>query len=86
MKLQKSIHLGNNKYPEDFFGKITTIGGEAELDNRSDITIKLATIGDEGKKITVQVQLPFAAYYSTVDEAVENANAVKVCGLLTIYK
>lgn len=66
-----------------FFGKIKDIGGDEELNNRSDITIKIVAIGDEGKKITVQAQLPFVSCYSIVDEAFENANTVKVTGTLT---
>lgn len=65
-----------------FFGKIKDIGGNEELNNRSDITIKLVAIGDEGRKITVQAQLPFTTCYSIVDEAFENANTVKVTGTL----
>lgn len=65
-----------------FFGKIKDIGGDEELNNRSDITIKLVAIGDEGRKITVHAQLPFASCYSIVDEAFENANTVKVTGTL----
>lgn len=65
-----------------FFGKITEIGGEAELNNRSSINIKVATIGDEGRKITVQAELSYTAFFEVVEEAFEYAKNIKITGML----
>ena len=65
-----------------FYGKITNIGGAAELDNRSTIKIKIACIGDEGRKITVQAEMPYSTY-DIAEDAFENADTVKVTGILS---
>lgn len=64
-----------------YYGKIIDIGGEAELDNRSTIKIKIVTIGDEGRKITIQTELA-AENYTIVETAFEYSNNVKVSGKL----
>lgn len=68
--------------PTTFFGKIIDIGGEAELTKRSNINVKIATIGNEGRKITVQAELDWLTYFEVAEYAFEYAKDVKLSGLL----
>lgn len=66
-----------------FYGKIINIGGEAEVDNRVDISVTIATIGEGGKSLKVKAILNNNDYYAIVDSAFQNGLDVKVSGILT---
>ncbi len=63
-----------------FFGKIINIGAEAEVDNRSSVDIKIATIGENGKAITIYTTLGYSEYFSIVDRAFTDGLNVKISG------
>ena len=66
-----------------FYGKIINIGGEAEVDNRVDISVTIATIGQGGKSLKVKAILNNNDFYAIVDNAFQNGLDVKVSGILT---
>ncbi len=63
-----------------FYGKIVNISGAAEVDNREVLLITLATIGEEGQKISVKVELNNQSYSHIVTDAFEQGANVKVEG------
>ncbi len=69
-----------------YFGKIINIGGEPEIDDRVDVAVTVATIGDEGKSIRVKAILNYNDFYTTIDNAFQNGLDVKVTGILTSTK
>lgn len=66
-----------------FFGKIINIGAEAELDNRKVVDIKVATIGENMRTITVNATLNYSQYIETVQEAFNAGLDVKLSGTKT---
>lgn len=66
-----------------FFGKIINIGAEAELDNRKVVEIKVATIGDNMRTVTVSATLNYNQYIETVQKAFNAALDVKISGTKT---
>ena len=69
-----------------FYGKIINIGGEAEVDNRVDISVTIATIGEGGKSVKVKAVLNYNDFYAIVDSAFQRGSYVKVTGILTSTK
>lgn len=69
-----------------YFGKIINIGGEPEIDDRVDVAVTVATIGDGGKSIRVKAILNYNDFYTTIDNAFQNGLDVKVTGILTSTK
>ena len=68
---------------KSFYGKIVNIGAEAEIDNRVMVDIKVATIGENLKTITINASLNYSQYFSIVDTAFKTGSDVKVTGLTT---
>lgn len=68
---------------KSFYGKIVNIGAEAEIDNRVMVDIKVATIGENLKTITINASLNYFQYFSIVDTAFKTGSDVKVTGLTT---
>lgn len=66
-----------------FYGKITNISGEAEVDERHSVVVTVATIGEEGNRINVKVELNYNQYFGVVDEAFQTGANVKVTGIMT---
>ena len=64
-----------------YYGKITNIAGAAEVESREKLNISVAAIGDEGRKITVKVELDNAQYSQLVTEAFNFGEDVRVEGL-----
>lgn len=69
-----------------YFGKIINIGGEPEIDDRVDVAVTVATIGDGGKSVRVKAILNYNDFYTTIDNAFQNGLDVKVTGILTSTK
>lgn len=69
--------------PAVFFGKITNIGAEAELDNRKVVEIKVATIGENMRTTIVNATLNYNQYIETVQNAFNAGLDVKVSGTKT---
>ena len=65
-----------------YYGKIVNISGDAEVDNRLEITVTIATIGDGGKRINVKAKLNYEQYFQTVDNAFQNGSNVKIVGVV----
>lgn len=68
---------------KSFYGKIVNIGAEAEIDDRVMVDIKVATIGENLKTITINASLNYSQYFSVVDTAFKTGSNVKVTGLTT---
>lgn len=66
---------------KSFYGKIVNIGAEAEIDNRVMVDIKVATIGENLKTITINASLNYSQYFSIVDTAFQTGSDVKVTGI-----
>lgn len=69
--------------PAVFYGKITNIGAEAEVDNRTMVDIKIATIGENMRTVTVNATLNYNQYFQVVDSAFQTGADVKVSGIKT---
>ena len=67
-----------------YYGKITNIAGAAEVESREKLNISVAAIGDEGRKITVKVELDNAQYSQLVTESFNFGEDVRVEGLQTL--
>ena len=66
-----------------FFGKIKEIGADAEVNNRNLVGIKIATIGDNLRPITVSATLDYALYFDIVNQAFQSGSDIKVTGAKT---
>lgn len=66
-----------------FFGKIKEIGADAEVNNRNLVGIKIATIGDNLRPITVSATLDYVLYFDIVNQAFQSGSDVKVTGTKT---
>lgn len=69
--------------PAHFFGKIVNIGAEAEVGNRDTVDIKIATIGENMRTVTVNATLNYSLYFGIVEEAFQTGADVKVSGAKT---
>lgn len=69
--------------PATFFGKITSIGTEAEIENRTVFDIKIATIGENLRTMYVTATLSYAQYFILADSAFQDGANVKVSGIKT---
>ena len=68
---------------KSFYGKIVNIGAEAEIDNRVMVDIKVATIGENLKTITINASLNYSQYFDIVDTAFQTGSDIKVTGFAT---
>ena len=66
-----------------YCGKISTISGDAEAENREIITITVAAIDDDLRKINVKVELNCQQYLPLVTEAFETGANVIVTGIMS---
>ena len=69
--------------PATYFGKITNIGTEAEVENRTVFDIKVATIGENLRTVYVIATLGYSQYFMVADKAFQDGANVKVTGLKT---
>lgn len=61
-----------------YYGKIVNISGDVEVDNRFEISVTIAAIGDGGKRINVKAKLYYEQYSQIVDNAFQNGSNVKI--------
>lgn len=66
-----------------FFGKITNIGAEAEIENRTVFDIKVATIGENLRTIYVTATLSYSEYFLLADKAFQEGADIKITGIKT---
>lgn len=66
-----------------YFGKIINIGAEAEVNSRNMVDIKIATIGEGMRTITVNASLNYSEYFAIVDNAFQTGADVKITGIKT---
>lgn len=67
-----------------YYGKISDISANPELEEREIVRIKIATIGENEQKINVNANLDYAAYNSDVQEAFNNGLDIRLSGILTL--
>jgi hypothetical protein len=68
---------------DSFYGKIVKVEAEAEVDNRKVVDVKIATIGEELRTVTVNASLNYAEYFGLVQQAFQDGLDVKVSGIRT---
>ena len=68
---------------KSFYGKIINISAEPEVYDRQNVVVTVATIGEEGKRINVKVELNYNQYFNIVDVAFQSGANVKVTGIMT---
>lgn len=66
-----------------YFGKITNIGAEAEIENRTVFDIKVATIGENLRTVYVTATLSYSDYFLLADKAFQEGANVKIAGIKT---
>lgn len=69
--------------PATFYGKITNIGAEAEIENRTLFDIKIATIGDDLRTVYVVATLSYSQFFAMADKAFQEGANIKVTGIKT---
>lgn len=67
-----------------FYGKISGIESEPEIDDRKHVVIKVSAIGDEGKKITIYAKLDYNQCFLDVDKAFQDGLNIKLSGFLDL--
>lgn len=67
-----------------YYGKISEISANPELEEREIVRIKIATIGDNEQKINVNANLNYATYNAIVQEAFNNGLDIRLAGVLTL--
>ena len=67
-----------------YYGKISDISANPELEEREIVRIKIATIGENEQKINVNANLNYAAYNARVQEAFNNGLDIRLSGILTL--
>jgi hypothetical protein len=65
-----------------YYGKICDVSAKPELEDREVVKIKIATIGDDDRKIIVMASLDYAKYNSDVHYAFQNGKNVKLSGIM----
>ena len=80
--IEKYTPKQDTETEQHFFGKIINIGAEAEVDNRSSVDIKIATIGESGRAITINTTLSYSKYFSIVNRAFNEGLNVKISGFV----
>lgn len=68
---------------DSFYGKIVKVEAEAEVDNRKVVDVKIATIGEELRTVTVNASLNYAEYFGLVQQAFQDGLDVRVSGIRT---
>jgi hypothetical protein len=66
-----------------YFGKITNIGTEAEIENRTMFDIKVATIGEYLRTVYVVATLSYSEFFIKADKAFQKGANVKISGIKT---
>lgn len=66
-----------------YYGKITNIGAEAEVNNRTMVDIKIATVGENMRTVIVNATLNYTEYFQIVDDAFQTGADIKVTGIMT---
>lgn len=66
-----------------YFGKITNIGTEAEIENRTVFDIKVATIGENLRTVYVVANLSYSEFFLLADKAFQEGANVKITGIRT---
>lgn len=66
-----------------YFGKITNIGTEAEIENRIVFEIKVATIGENLRTVYVVATLSYSEFFFLADKAFQEGANVKITGVRT---
>lgn len=66
-----------------YYGKISNIKSDPDLEKRKSVNITLVTIGDNEKKINVQVSLDYDLYFTKVQRAFEGGINVKIKGRIS---
>lgn len=69
-------------HQKTFYGKIEAISAKPELLDREYVTIKIATIGDDNKKITVNAKLDYRLFYDKIERAFKKSENIKLSGIL----
>lgn len=67
-----------------YYGKISEISANPELEQREIVRIKIATIGDNEQKINVNANLNYARYNSDVQEAFKNGLDIRLSGIMEL--
>lgn len=65
-----------------YYGKICDVSAKPELEDREVVKIKIATIGDDDRKIIVMASLDYARYNNDVNYAFQNGKNVKLSGTI----
>lgn len=66
-----------------YVGKITNIGTEAEIENRTVFDIKVATIGENLRTVYVTASLSYSLFFQCADKAFQEGANVKITGIRT---
>lgn len=67
---------------KNYFGKIESITANPNVENREYIQIKIATIGENNKKMNIQTKLNYTTYHLQVNDAFNQGLNVKLSGIL----
>ena len=81
--IEKNLPQQEQNIEKTFCGKISSISGDANIENREIITIVVAAIDDDLRKTNVKVELNSHTYLSLVTDAFESGSNVIVTGILS---
>lgn len=65
---------------KSFYGKIASIESEPEVDNRKLVKVKIATIGENNKEISLYANLDYEEYFKHVEDAFSKGLNIKISG------
>ena len=81
--IEKNSPQQEEKVEKSYCGKISSISGDANIENREIITIIVAIIDDDLRKTNVKVELESPRYLSLVTDAFESGANVMVTGVIS---
>lgn len=67
---------------KEYIGRINTLKAKPELNDREDIVVSIATIGDDGKSLIVHAKLNNELYGAVATTAFETGAFVRISGIL----
>lgn len=65
---------------KSFYGKIASIESEPEVDNRKLVKVKIATIGENNKEMSLYANLDYEEYFKHVEDAFSKGLNIKISG------
>ena len=66
-----------------FYGKISSIGSNPNVNEREHVEVQVAVIGDDNKTMNIKAKLNYQQYFSIVNSAFEEGSNIRITGIFS---